>query len=74
MYSKTSLTGAFLWFFFLAKKGSITLGDLQKSCEEAGIRFTERELEEMMEEADINGDGHVDQSEFIRIMLQTNLF
>ncbi|KAL4221634.1 hypothetical protein ACF0H5_019891 [Mactra antiquata] len=56
------------------KKGSITLDDLQKSCEESGIRFTERELEEMMEEADINGDGHVDQSEFIRIMLQTNLF
>ncbi|XP_045162842.1 uncharacterized protein LOC123527449 [Mercenaria mercenaria] len=56
------------------KKGSITYDDLQKSCEEAGIRFTERELEEMMEEADINGDGHVDQSEFIRIMLQTNLF
>lgn len=56
------------------QKGSITLDDLQKSCEDAGIRFTDRELEEMMEEADINGDGHVDQSEFIRIMLQTNLF
>jgi Ca2+-binding EF-hand superfamily protein len=28
----------------------------------------------MIEEADINGDGKVDQSEFIRIMLQTNLF
>jgi Ca2+-binding EF-hand superfamily protein len=32
------------------------------------------DLEEMIEEADINGDGKVDQSEFIRIMLQTNLF
>ena len=28
----------------------------------------------MIEEADINGDGHVDQSEFVRIMLRTNLF
>lgn len=44
------------------------------ACEEAGIKFTQRELEEMIEEADINGDGRVDQSEFIRIMLQTNLF
>lgn len=60
--------------FDRSKKGSITLPDLKACCEESGIRFTERELEEMMEEADINGDGHVDQSEFIRIMLQTNLF
>ena len=28
----------------------------------------------MMEEADINGDGFVDTDEFIKIMLQTNLF
>ena len=31
-------------------------------------------MEEMMEEADTNGDGYVDPDEFIRIMLQTNLF
>ena len=60
--------------FFIEKKGTISLDDLQTSCEDAGIRFTEKELEEMIEEADINGDGQVDQSEFIRIMLQTNLF
>lgn len=38
------------------------------------MKFAQRDLEEMIEEADINGDGKVDQSEFIRIMLQTNLF
>ena len=50
------------------------MDNLKKACEEAGIKFTQRELEEMIEEADINGDGKIDQSEFIRIMLQTNLF
>lgn len=56
------------------KSGSISLDNLKMACEEAGIKFTQKELEEMIEEADINGDGRVDQSEFIRIMLQTNLF
>lgn len=56
------------------KSGAISMDNLKKACEEAGIKFTQKELDEMIEEADINGDGRVDQSEFIRIMLQTNLF
>ena len=54
--------------------GHISLDNLRKACQEAGIKFTQKELEEMVEEADVNGDGQIDQSEFIRIMLQTNLF
>ena len=54
--------------------GQISLDNLRKACQEAGIKFTQKELEEMVEEADVNGDGQIDQSEFIRIMLQTNLF
>ncbi|GFR73944.1 caltractin [Elysia marginata] len=54
--------------------GHISLEKLRRACTSAGIKFTQKELEEMMEEADVNGDGRVDQSEFIRIMLQTNLF
>lgn len=56
------------------KSGEISIDNLRMACQEAGIKFTQKELEEMLEEADINGDGHVDQSEFIHIMLQTNLF
>ena len=64
-----------LFFIFSAgKKGAIALDDLKKACELTGTRFTEEELKDMIEEADINGDGHVDQSEFVRIMLRTNLF
>lgn len=56
------------------KTGQISLDNLRKACQDAGIKFTQKELEEMVEEADVNGDGQIDQSEFIRIMLQTNLF
>ncbi|PVD36854.1 hypothetical protein C0Q70_03844 [Pomacea canaliculata] len=60
--------------FDYEKTGMISLNNLQRACQEAGIKFTQKELEEMVEEADLNGDGFIDQSEFIRIMLQTNLF
>ncbi|KAL8623734.1 hypothetical protein ACOMHN_040080 [Nucella lapillus] len=56
------------------KTGQISLDNLRMACQEAGIKFTQTELEEMVEEADVNGDGQIDQSEFIRIMMQTNLF
>ena len=39
-----------------------------------GLKFSKQELEEMMIEADINGDGLIDKEEFTKIMLQTNLF
>lgn len=55
-------------------KGHISIDNLKKACHDAGIKFTEKELEEMVEEADVNGDGNIDQSEFTKIMLQTNLF
>jgi len=38
------------------------------------VKFKKQELQEMIEEADTNGDGMVDQEEFISIMLETNLF
>ena len=38
------------------------------------MKFNEEELQEMLLEADLNGDGLVDEEEFIKVMLQTNLF
>ncbi|CAL1545279.1 unnamed protein product [Lymnaea stagnalis] len=55
-------------------EGSISLEKLKRACTLAEIKFTQKELEEMIEEADLDGNGCVDQSEFIQIMLQTNLF
>ena len=36
--------------------------------------ITEAELREMVELGDYDGDGHIDREEFLKIMLQTNLF
>ena len=55
-------------------EGRISLDNLKQACREGGCKFSKQEMEDMMEEADINGDGYVDTDEFIRIMLQTNLF
>ena len=50
------------------------MGDLKQACRDSAVKFSKQELKEMMEEADLNGDGYVDKEEFIKIMLQTNLF
>uniref|UniRef100_A0A0B6Y7P6 EF-hand domain-containing protein n=1 Tax=Arion vulgaris TaxID=1028688 RepID=A0A0B6Y7P6_9EUPU len=60
--------------FDLDDTGRISIEKLHNVCRDAGIKFTHKELEEMMEEADVNGDGYVDDSEFLQIMLKTNLF
>ncbi|XP_048257774.1 caltractin-like [Haliotis rufescens] len=54
--------------------GAISQDNLRQACRDVGIKFTQKELQEMIEEADVNGDGVIDKEEFIRIMLQTNLF
>ncbi|KAE8590963.1 hypothetical protein XENTR_v10018261 [Xenopus tropicalis] len=56
------------------KDGKISMSDLNAASKMAGIHLSRQELEEMMAEADQNGDRAVDISEFIEIMLKTNLF
>jgi Ca2+-binding EF-hand superfamily protein len=56
----------------LAEKGILLFWeddekDLINSC-------TDEELQEMIDEADRDGDGEVSQEEFLRIMMKTNLF
>jgi centrin-1 len=36
--------------------------------------MTDEELQEMIDEADRNGDGAICESDFVRIMNKTNLF
>ena len=54
--------------------GSITLRNLRRVAKELGETMTDEELQEMIDEADRDGDGEVSQDEFIRIMEKTNLF
>ena len=38
------------------------------------LSLTDEELQEMIDEADRDGDGEVNEEEFLRIMKKTNLF
>ncbi|CAG7817824.1 unnamed protein product, partial [Allacma fusca] len=52
--------------------GKITFENLQQIAEDLGEGLTDEE--EMINEADLDGDGSVDQDEFYRIMKKTSLY
>ena len=54
--------------------GKITLKNLRRVAREIGESMTDEELMEMINEADRNGDGEIDQDEFLRIMNKTSLY
>ncbi|CAD5119581.1 DgyrCDS8183 [Dimorphilus gyrociliatus] len=56
------------------KKGRLDIEDLITACQENNINLGKQDLKEMIQEADLNGDGTVDKDEFVKIMLKTNLF
>ncbi|OSX79471.1 hypothetical protein BU14_0076s0027 [Porphyra umbilicalis] len=54
--------------------GRITLADLKRVAESLGEPMTEKELSEMISEADVDGDGSVNAAEFVAIMRKTDLW
>lgn len=54
--------------------GRITLADLKRVAESLGESMTEKELSEMITEADVDGDGAVNKNEFVAIMRKTDLW
>lgn len=54
--------------------GKISFQNLKRVAHELGENLSDEELREMIEEADLNGDGEVDASEFLRIMQKTGLY
>merc|ERR1712026_127384 len=54
--------------------GKISFKNLKRVANELGERMTDEELQEMIDEADRDGDGEVNEEEFLRIMKKTNLF
>jgi len=63
-------------FLLICEDGhdKITLKSLRKTAEELGENMTKEELQEMIEEADRDGDGEIGEEDFIKIMKKTNLF
>jgi centrin-1 len=54
--------------------GKITLKNLRRVAKEIGENMTDEELQEMIEEADLDGDNEIDVEEFLRIMKKTSLY
>ena len=60
--------------FYDDETGKISFRNLKRVAMELGESITDEELQEMIDEADRDGDGEVSQADFIRIMEKTNLF
>ena len=56
------------------KDGYITLNDLRTLCNELNLVLREEELDDMIFQADTDGDGKVSKEEFLQIMLKTSLY
>nr|WAW84820.1 centrin 1/2 [Halisarca dujardinii] len=54
--------------------GKISFNNLKRVARDLGETLTDEELQEMIDEADKDGDGEVNESEFLRIMKKTNLY
>lgn len=54
--------------------GKISFKNLKRVAKELGENLTDEELQEMIDEADRDGDGEVSKEEFLRIMKKTSLY
>ena len=63
-------------FHLICEEGQdkITFKGLQKVAKELGENMSIKELQEMIEEADKDGDGEIGEDDFLKIMKKTNIF
>ena len=54
--------------------GKISFKNLKRVAKELGENMTDEELQEMIDEADRDGDGEISEDEFLRIMKKTSLY
>ncbi|XP_033488617.1 uncharacterized protein cetn4 [Epinephelus fuscoguttatus] len=54
--------------------GKISFKNLKRVAKELGENLTDEELQEMIDEADRDGDGEVSEKEFLDIMKKTKLY
>ncbi|XP_071720264.1 probable calcium-binding protein CML13 [Rutidosis leptorrhynchoides] len=69
--SKQELTKAFN-IIDHDKNGKISISDIKSIARELGVRFTDAEINIMMEAADRDADGEVNLDEFMRMMQTTS--
>jgi calmodulin len=62
-------------FRIIDKDGSgfISASELKQVMIDLGEELTDRVIEEMIREADVNGDGQIDYEEFVRMMMNNKL-
>ena len=51
--------------------GFITVRELKDVMTKLGEKLTMKEVEELVNEADMNGDGRIDMEEFVQMMITT---
>ena len=56
------------------ESGKITFRNLKRVAKELGENMSDEELQEMIDEADADGDGEINPDEFLRIMKKTSLY
>jgi centrin-1 len=56
------------------RTGKISFKNLKRVAKELGENLTDEELQEMIDEADKDGDGEISQEEFLKIMKKTCLY
>ncbi|XP_032812176.1 uncharacterized protein LOC116943477 [Petromyzon marinus] len=54
--------------------GKISFKNLKRVAKELGETLTDEELQEMIDEADRDGDGEINEEEFLRVMKKTSLY
>lgn len=60
--------------FDVDNTGKISFENLKQVAENLGEKMSDIELREMIQEADLDKDGFVDETEFVRIMKKTDLW
>lgn len=60
--------------FDIDKTGKVTFQNLKEIAKELGEKISDEELQEMIDEADQDGDHQVNESEFLNIMKKTSLY
>ncbi|KAJ3411007.1 hypothetical protein HDV05_002915 [Chytridiales sp. JEL 0842] len=56
------------------ESGRISFKNLKRVAKELGENLTDEELQEMIDEADRDGDGEINEDEFLRIMKKTGMY